>query len=166
MIASNAPSQNSAPVSSNEMQPQDDNTETRRIGVTFLDRFKLYKKYISTQQRMVFVSRCVDKSILLNSNKRHNTPVDLCLIIQKRRLEKDQIEYERMKRQYSKYWIQFSDKTRERLRNFKYKLKTKLKNKYQKLIEMAPKSNQTRNQKSRKRRNMRKETRRNQTRGL
>ena len=65
-----------------------------------------------------------------------------------------------MKRQHSKYWPQFDDRSRERLRSFKYKLKTSLKMKYNKLLEVAPKSNITKNQKSRKRRNLRKKAKR------
>ena len=61
-----------------------------------------------------------------------------------------------MKRQYSRYWGQFNDITRERLRRFKHKLKIKLKTSYLKLLQTASKSNRTKNQKSRKRRKTRK----------
>ena len=79
MIASNANTQIAMPVSSNS-----DNTND-----THWERIRLYKKLITTQQQVVFVSKCHERKILLNSNKRRNTPIDLCLILQKRRLDKE-----------------------------------------------------------------------------
>ena len=158
MIASDANTQDPMPESSIIETPTNNTTETQRIGVTHWDRIKLYKKLLTSQQHIVFVSKCLHKGILLNSNKRHNTPVDLCLIVQKRRHDKEVQDYEKMKRQHLKYWKSFNDRTRQNLRNFKHKLKANLKEKYSKLLLKAPKSNSTKNQKSKRRWKLRKKT--------
>ena len=116
MIASNSHPQD---VSSESSPPAtiETPTESLRIADTLSEQIKSYKKFINYQQRFIFVSKCVNANVLLPSNKRHNTPPDLCLIIQQRRLKQQTSEYENARKKNLPLWKNFNDRMRQQLRN-------------------------------------------------
>ena len=151
MIASNANPQEVSSESSNRAITKEIPTESKRIADAYREKIKSYKKFLKYQQRLIIVTKCVANNILLPSNKRHNTPTDLCLIIQQRRLKEQTLEYQKMHKQNLPYWKHFNDNTRNYLRNLKQKCKQSLKQKYNRLKPTAMKQMKTKNQKSKAR---------------